>query len=109
VLQHDLLARLGEVGLCVLDFEALYVDAALGDADLEDIQHLPELKLLLRAQADRGLLEHEFRFRALEVEALLELTVRLVDGIGEFMPVDFRYDVEGRHGGSPGIPAMQAL
>jgi hypothetical protein len=45
--------------------------------------------------------------RVLEVEALRQLAVRLVDGVGELVAVEFGDGVERRHGSS--VSAAQGL
>ena len=54
--QQHFLVRGGEVRLRLFHLQAHQVDAALGEAQLEDLQHLLELKVHLRVQRDRELL-----------------------------------------------------
>jgi hypothetical protein len=77
------------------------IDAALGDLELEDFEHLLELKLGRRDHRHGRLQQFESCVRSLEIKPLRELAARLIDRVGQFVRVDFRYDVERRHGRSP--------
>jgi hypothetical protein len=97
VLQDHLLPRLGEVGLRVLDVDALHVHPALREALLQDVEHLLELELDLRLHHDDEFvlrIARELRTRALEVEPLRQLAVGLVDAIGHLVTVQLGNDVE---------------
>src|SRR5665213_3020103 len=97
MLQNGQLLGPGEIDLGVFDFETGDVDAAFGQLELEDFQHLFELKVGRRGQGYRPFLKLERRIRAFEVEALSELADCLIDRIREFMGVYFGNDVEGWH------------
>src|SRR5690606_34602300 len=51
-----------------------------------------------RLLGDDAVLEGEAGIAALEVEAVAQLAVGGVDGIGQLVLVDFGNDIEGRHG-----------
>ncbi len=78
----------GQVRDGIFDFDAAQVDAALGQAQLQDLQHLLELEIDFGLEFDREFLELEYRAGVLEVEALTELAVGLVDGVGDFVGVE---------------------
>ena len=75
----------GQVRHRVFDFDAAQVDAALGEAQFQDLQHLLELEIHFRLEFDSELLQLEHRAGVLEVEALTELAVGLIDRVGDFM------------------------
>src|SRR5262249_43162731 len=81
--------------------ERAHVDPALRALRGEEIHHLLELEVVVGVEREPrfGLLDA--RVRALEVEAGLELLVRLIDGVLELHLVDFRSDIERRHAGAP--------
>jgi hypothetical protein len=62
----------------------------------EDVDHLPELEFGRSLQAHGSFPFRSARrpARVLEVEALRELAIGLVDGIGEFVTVEFGDGVE---------------
>ena len=94
--QHDVLARLGQVGHRILLFHAAHVDAAFAEPLREDVEHLPELEF--RRRLHLTVISFSFSSKigagVLEVETLRELAVRLVDGIGEFVGVEFGDGIE---------------
>src|SRR5690348_13513708 len=98
LLQDDLLAGGGECGLGVFEVEAGEVDAALAEAQLQDLEHLLQLKVHLRVQGHGRFLELEARPGILEIETLGQLSVGLVDGVGHFVGVELGNYVERRHG-----------
>jgi len=65
---HQLLRR-GKVYFRILDFEAGNVDAAFGDFQFQNFEHLFELKIRLRGYGHRRVLELIACLRAFEVEA----------------------------------------
>src|SRR6516164_8773317 len=97
VAQHHLLVRGGKCGLRLLGLQAGEIDAALGEAELQDLQHLLELKVHLRMQRDDEFLQLEACAGVLEVEALRELAVRLVDGVGDLVRIELGDGIEGGH------------
>ncbi len=99
LLDGDLLARTGQVHLGLGRLQAADVDAAGNQARAQDVEHLLELEVAGRLLHDHEAVELEARVLALEVEAVAELAVGGVHGIGEFVFIDFRNDVEGGHGG----------
>src|SRR5207302_1651196 len=109
VLEHDLLLRRGQRRLRLLHIEAREIDAALGEAQLEDFQHLLELEIHLRAQRDAQFLELEARTGVLEVEALRQLTVGLIDGIRHFVRIELGHDIERGHDSDPKRRANQLI
>src|SRR5690606_35612670 len=74
------------------------VDSAFAQPEPQDVHHLLELKIRLCGQRDDESIELELRVRAFEIEARADFAIRLVDGIRDFVRVQFRNDVEGRHG-----------
>ncbi len=98
LLEQNLLAGGCEIDLRLLDLEAGQVDAALAEAHLQDLEHLLQLKIHLRVQGHRGFLQLEACSGILEVEALRELAVRLVDGVRHFVGIELGNYVERRHG-----------
>src|SRR5580700_2129849 len=105
--QHHLLVRGRERRLRLLHLEAYQVDAALGEPQLEYLQHLLELKVHLRAQRDGELVELEARSGVLEIEALRQLAARLVDGVGHFVGVELRNGIERWHTSLPAAHARR--
>src|SRR4029077_14287154 len=95
--QHHFLLRTRERGARLPDLQAREIDAALGKPQLEDLEHLPQLKIHLRLQRDGEILELEARAGVLEIEALRELAVRLVDGVGDLVGIDLGDRIEGGH------------
>ncbi|KAG1249612.1 hypothetical protein G6F65_019067 [Rhizopus arrhizus] len=76
---------------------AEHVDAARGQAGAQDVVHLLELELGRRGLVDDIAIAFELRVHALEVEAGGKFAVRLVDGVGEFVFVDFGDDVKSEY------------
>src|SRR6516164_7371047 len=97
VAQHHFLLRSRERGVRLLDLQAGKIDAALGEPQLENLEHLPKLKIHLRLQRHGEVLELEARAGVLEIEALRELAVRLVDGVGHFVGIELGHGIEGWH------------
>src|SRR5215470_3322055 len=97
VAQHHFLLRGRERGLRLLDLQAGKIDAALGEPQLENLEHLPKLKIHLRLQRHGEVLELEARAGVLEIEALRELAVRLVDGVGDLVGIELGHGIEGWH------------
>src|ERR1700724_2741133 len=85
VSQHHFLLRGGERRLRLLHLEVYQVDAALGEAQLEYLQHLLELKIHLRVQRDAEVLQLEARAAVLEIETLRQLAIRLINGVGDLV------------------------
>ena len=79
------------------ELEAAHVDVALGHAAAQHVGHLAELELVVgeHRQHQLGLLDA--RVRALEVEAVGDFLVGLLDRVLHFLAVDLRDDVEGGH------------
>src|ERR1700683_141506 len=100
--EQHLLARRGQRRVRILHLEAQKIDAALGKPQLQDLQHLLELKIHLRLQGDGEILLLEARPGVLEVKTLRQLAVRLVDRVGDLMSVQFGDDIERGHGGPSG-------
>src|SRR5690606_10704328 len=98
LLHGDLLARAGEVAFHVAELEAAGIDLPRRQACAQDVGHLLQLEVARRALGDHRVLALEGGIHALEIEASGQLAVGLVDGIGQLVGVDFRDDVEGRHG-----------
>src|SRR5690606_362308 len=94
LLDRNLLPRAGQVGFHVAEFQAADVDAARGQALLEDVGHLLELEVAGRGLADDVVLQRELRVHALEVEARGQFAAGLVDGVGQLVGVHFGHDVE---------------
>src|SRR6185295_9926202 len=82
----------------LVGLQAGEVDAALRELELQDVEHLLELKVRLRGERHDRALMLEFSPGTLEIEALPDLAARLVDRVGDFVEIDFRDDIEGRHG-----------
>ncbi|MNO92858.1 hypothetical protein D3C76_844430 [compost metagenome] len=96
-LLHDL-AR----GEGVLHFQALHVDLALDQGQLEDVNHRLELEFGFGGQVDGQVLFLELEAAlALEVIATVQILDRVFHGVGDFVLVQFRYHVERRHTFSP--------
>src|SRR5690606_14044083 len=95
---RDLLPRAGHVGLDVAELQAAGVDLPRDQARAQDVGHLLQLELAGRGLGDDRVLAHELRVHALEVEAVGQLAVGLVDGVDQLVGVDFGNDIEGRHG-----------
>src|SRR5690606_13593668 len=95
---RDLLPRAGHVGLDVAELQAPGVDLPRDQARAQDVGHLLQLELAGRGLGDHRVLAHELRVHALEVEAVGQLAVGLVDGVDQLVGVDFGNDIEGRHG-----------
>src|SRR5882724_2284171 len=103
--------HLGDVLAALLDravLEAAQRHAALGHLLHQD--HAGRLQALLGGAADlQPLLGRahllERRLRALEVVALIDLLLRLLEGVVHFLLVHLADDVEARHVTSPGRPA----
>ena len=72
------------------------------EAFAQDLEHLLELEIAGRLLVHHEAVELEAGVLALEVEAVAEFAVGGVHGVGEFVLVDFRDDVEGGHGGIGG-------
>ena len=96
--EENLLAGGGEGNLGLLDVQARQVDAPLAETQLQDIQHLLQLKIDLRVQGHRGILELEPGPGIFEVEALSELAIRLIDGVRHLVGIQLGNDVERGHG-----------
>ena len=62
------------------------------------------LEVARRDLGDHRVIEFETRVAALEIEAVRQLAIGLVDRVGEFVLVDFGNNVEGGHGG--GFPMV---
>src|SRR5690606_32760067 len=102
LLDADLLARAGQVGLDVPELQAAGVYAARDQPGPQDVGHLLELELARRGLGDDLVVQFEAGVHALEVEAVAQLAVGLVHGIGQFVAVDFGDNVKGRHGDAQG-------
>ena len=94
VLEDDLLLGRSEIDQGVFHLETCHVDAALGDLELQDLEHLLQLELCRGTHGDGEYPRARTRTGLLEIEALGELAARLIDGIGQFVAVDFRDYVE---------------
>ena len=83
--------------------DGLEGDLALDELLLEHLAHRVDPVLGHRAQLDLLLLllQLDRAVRALEVEALRQLAVRLVHCVAHFLHVHFGDDVKGRHGPDP--------
>src|SRR3989442_11088189 len=90
----DLVARdlLHAAGL-----EAAHVDVALRKARAQHVHHLVELELVVGVDGEQQLTLLDARVRALEVEAIGDFLVGLLDRVPDFLPVDLGNDVERRH------------
>src|SRR5204863_3866704 len=97
-LDVDRLLHLGADFLDRLRVEHPRVHAALRALREENVRHLLQLEIVVRVERQRqfGLLDA--RVRALEVEAVRDLLVRLPDRVLQLDLVDFGDDIEGRHG-----------
>src|SRR5688572_18973220 len=88
---RDLLYRAG--------FERAHVDVALGQALAQDVEYLAELELVVGEHGEHHLGLLHARIGALEVEAVRDFLVGLLDRVLHFLAVDLRDDVEGGHRG----------
>ena len=64
---------------------------------MKDVHHLLQLEVGLCGQRYDVIFQLVLRAGALEVEAVGNLTVSLVDGIGGFVSIEFTHDIERRH------------
>src|SRR5439155_1735387 len=85
-------AEWGNVGLAFIDvFEA---DGAFGEFADDDFDERLELELIFGGDLDFIFLEHDLRGAALEIEAIGQLFLGLVDRVLDFHRVDLRNNVE---------------
>ncbi|CAM5181356.1 hypothetical protein CDEN61S_03062 [Castellaniella denitrificans] len=94
----DLLAGAAQVFQRLGLVHAAHVDAARRQASAQDVGHLLELEGAGRRLGDDVAFQLETRIRALEVETGGEFAVGLVDGVGQFVLVDFGDNVKAGHG-----------
>src|SRR6266850_1309473 len=87
--------------------EAADIDVALRQSRAQHIGDLAELELVVGVDRQQVLAELDARIRALEVEAVGDLLVGLLDRVLHFLLVDLRDDVEGRHGYCAFTPAAR--
>src|SRR5260221_7095657 len=78
--------------------EVAWIDVALGEPPAQHVHHLAELELVVGEYIEVELLLLDARIRALEVVAVRDLLVGLLDRVFHFLLVDLRNDVERRHG-----------
>ena len=78
------------------------VDAALRELSSQNVAQLAELEIVVGESGQRPLLLVDFGtgVGALEIEAIGDLLVALIDGIAHFDMVDFGDDIERRHDSS---------
>src|SRR2546422_6285416 len=108
LLERDLLLERPAGGLLDLAIrERLERYAALVETRLEDVDDRLELHVVGAEHEDLVRLEPELVLRALEVVARLDLTPRLVEGIRDFLHVDFACYVERILGCHPGFPLLR--
>ncbi len=88
----------GSVG--ILDFEALDIDLAFDQAQLEDLEHLLQLELGFCRQLHGQVLLLEAAFAA-QVVTSIQFLDRVVDRVGDFVLVQFGHHVERGHGIPP--------
>src|ERR1051325_9007795 len=94
---HDLGALAHRAARCRLDLavvESLEGDAAFDQLRLHDVPHAAQLPLVVGAEDDVVGRQLDGALAALEVEALRQLFLRLLDGVGHFLHVRFGDDVE---------------
>src|SRR3989442_2983973 len=77
--------------------EAARVDVALCKARAQHVHHLVELELVVGVDGEHELAQLDARVRALEVEAIGDFLVGLLDRVPDFLPVDLGHNVEGGH------------
>ena len=80
--------------------EELQRDLALHQLFLEHLDECLEPVLAGRRELDRRLLQLDRAVGALEIEAGRDFPRGLIDGIADFLLVDFGDDIERRHGGN---------
>ena len=102
----DRLLYLGTDFLDALRVEHPRVHCALRALGEEDVGHLLQLEIVVGVDRQHQLGLLDARVRALEVEAVRDLLVGLVDCVLQLDLVDFGDDVERGHGGREGFPAI---
>ncbi|MNQ92357.1 hypothetical protein D3C85_1077820 [compost metagenome] len=101
-LEHGFLLDHLTRGIGVLDLEALHVDFALDQGQLEDFDHRFKLEVGFGGQVDGQVFFLELEATlAFEVIAAVQLLDGVLDSIGDFVLVQFGYHVERRHVISP--------
>jgi hypothetical protein len=75
-----------------------HVDVALGKTPAQHIHHLTELEVVVGEHGELELRLLHARVGALEVEAVGDLLVGLLDRVLDFLLIHLRDDVEGGHG-----------
>lgn len=70
------------------------VDPALDEFFVQDIQHLPQLKLVLAMHHNGFLSVIDVCVAALEIETCADFTIGLVHRIGQFMQINLGNDVK---------------
>src|SRR2546425_39024 len=105
-LDVDRLLHLGAADLLdALRIEHPRVDAALGTLGQENVGHLLQLEIVVRVERQHQLGLLDARVRALEIEAVRDLLVRLVDRVLQLDLVHFGDDIEGGHFRLPRVDA----
>ena len=82
-----------------LEIEGLLRDLSARHPHLKDVLKIPQFHIIIRNEADLFfffvLKKFHGAFTALEIKPGLELFLRLIHGIVDFLKIDLRYDVEG--------------
>ena len=98
--------RGGEVGLRLLGLEAGDVDAALDKPQLQDVEHLLQLKVHLRVQCHHEIRRFIARAGVFEIEPLRELAIGLVDCVGHLMASSSETTSNEGIGGQPFLSSV---
>src|SRR5882672_6489478 len=104
-LDVDWLLHLGADLLDRLRVEHPRVHPALRALREQDVRHLLELEIVVRVERQQELGLLDARVRALEVEAVRDLLVRLIDCVLQLDLVDFGNDIERGHCRFPQVDA----
>ena len=83
------------------ELEGLDIDAASNCFALKNVDDVAHLQLVVGDERDLLAVDIDTRLTVLEIEAILDLLARLIEGVVEFLPIDARNDVErgfARHG-----------
>src|ERR1700744_6242562 len=104
VFQNHQLLGSGEIALRIFDVQTTDIDSPLGNAQLQDFQHLLQLEIRRRGHGDGGLFELEAGSGVLEIEALRQFAHRLIDRIRQLVRIDFRHHIERGHALAPRFP-----
>ena len=95
------LPLLGGQWIAEVRIQGADVDLAATQAVAQDFQHLLQLEFARSRLGNDEFVQLELGVRALEIEAIGQLAIGLVDRIGQFVLVHFGDDVERRHGRVP--------